>query len=1337
VLDVNNFDQLRIGLATAEQIRGWSNGEVKKPETINYRTLKPEKDGLFCEKIFGPTRDWECYCGKYKRVRFKGIICERCGVEVTRSKVRRERMGHIELAAPVTHIWYFKGVPSRLGYLLDLAPKNLEKVIYFAAHLITWVDDERRHRDLASLEAKHRAEVEQVEHDRDIWIDTRFKELEHDLEELEAGGAKDSELNKLRKAAEKEITDHRDRRANEAEHYKVVFDTLRTLAPKQLIEDERVWRDLQERYSEYFAGGMGAEAVEELISRLGLREEEEFLRETIATGKGQKKAKAIKRLKVVSAFNRRNADDRLVNSPTGMVLRAVPVIPPDLRPMVQLDGGRFATSDLNDLYRRVINRNNRLKRLLDLGAPEIIVNNEKRMLQEAVDALFDNGRRGRPVTGPGNRPLKSLSDMLKGKQGRFRQNLLGKRVDYSGRSVIVIGPQLKLHQCGLPKQMALELFKPFVMKRLVDLEFAQNIKSAKRMVERSRPQVWDVLEEVIKEHPVLLNRAPTLHRLGIQAFEPVLVEGKAIQIHPLVCAAFNADFDGDQMAVHLPLSAEAQAEARILMLSANNILSPAHGRPIAVPSQDMVIGAYYLTEELGGATGEGRAFTSLSEAELAFDRSAYAHSDGDLSLHARVKVRMPASKFPEDRFPERSESAPDSIVTKRFATHDDDEPRVNGSAPRVMVETTLGRLLFNEAFPPDFPFVNDVVKKRDMTKIVDDLVRLYPKAVVAESLDHLKELGFHFSTRSGLTISIDDVKTPPDKASILDRFEKEAEKVEQQFRKGVITDDERRQKEIEIWTEATDEVRKAMERSLAAEKFNPIDMMVGSGARGNIMQVRQIAGMRGLVANPRGEIIPRPIKSNFREGLSVLEYFISTHGARKGLADTALRTADSGYLTRRLVDVAQELIVREDDCGSTRGITVDCTAEERILETKILGRVLTEDVTLSDGTVLARNEAELGENELVAIARDPKVTRIRVRSVLTCDAHVGICAKCYGRMMATGTMVDLGEAVGIIAAQSIGEPGTQLTMRTFHTGGVAGEDITHGLPRVVELFEARSPKGKATLARTSGVVRIGESDRGERTITIVGDDGTEDVYAPVSRRIQMAVRDGDEIVAGQRLIGDAKTPVDPKELLDIKGIRETQVYLVDEVQRVYREQGVSIHDKHVELIVRQMLRRVAVSEPGDSEFLPGEKVDTRVYAEVNRRLVEDGKQPAEGRPELMGITKASLATDSWLSAASFQETTRVLTEAAIEGRSDQLLGLKENVIIGKLIPAGTGMLRYRSIETRAPEAQPLPFYSSDTDQDLADWLRSLGEGTPAVVGDGGENEAPFGVGALGGTGTEE
>jgi DNA-directed RNA polymerase subunit beta' len=1314
VLDVNDSDRLSISLATADQIRTWSNGEVKKPETINYRTLKPEKDGLFCEKIFGPTKDWECYCGKYKRVRFKGIICERCGVEVTRSKVRRERMGHIELAAPVTHIWYFKGVPSRLGYLLDIAPKSLEKVIYFAAHLITWVDDERRHKDLGKVEGDIKAEIADVERERDLRIEERFQALEAELGEAEQRGAKDSELNKARKAMEKEVEELRERAQAEIDHLKSVWDAFRTLAPKQLVDDERVWRELQDRFSEYFAGGMGAEAVKDLISRLDMQAEESGLKEVIATAKGQRKAKAIKRLKVISAFNRTADDGRPVNSPMGMVLDAVPVIPPDLRPMVQLDGGRFATSDLNDLYRRVINRNNRLKRLLDLGAPEIIINNEKRMLQEAVDALFDNGRRGRPVTGPGNRALKSLSDMLKGKQGRFRQNLLGKRVDYSGRSVIVVGPQLKLQQCGLPKQMALELFKPFVMKRLVDLEYAQNIKSAKRMVERARPQVWDVLEEVIKEHPVFLNRAPTLHRLGIQAFEPVLVEGKAIQIHPLVCAAFNADFDGDQMAVHLPLSSEAQAEARLLMLSAHNILSPAHGRPITVPNQDIVIGVYYLTEVVEGAAGEGRSFSSLDEAVLAHDHrleaaaanGADGHDDG-IALHARIKVRMPDGRFPADLFPEHSDEHPDSPVLRRIDAGE------NG-AGRVLVETTLGRLLFNEAFPPDFPYQDRVVKKRDATEIVGDLVQRYNRAEVGESLDKLKDLGFDYSTRAGLTISIADVRTPAAKASILDRHEKDAEKVELQYERGVITDDERRQKEIEIWTEATDEVRKAMEAELASEKFNPIDMMVGSGARGNVMQVRQIAGMRGLVANPRGEIIPRPIKSNFREGLSVLEYFISTHGARKGLADTALRTADSGYLTRRLVDVAQELIVRDEDCESIRGIWVDDVTDEpeslRLLETRLLGRVLSEDVALADGSTLPRN-TEVGDEQLAALAADPGVTRVRVRSVLTCESLVGVCSQCYGTMLATGKLVDLGEAVGIIAAQSIGEPGTQLTMRTFHTGGVAGEDITHGLPRVVELFEARTPKGSATLAESSGGVRLGENEKGERTLTIVADDGTEEAHV-VSWRAHVAVTDGQEVAAGDRLVGDDKTPLDPKKILEIKGIRETQQYLSDEVQKVYREQGVSIHDKHVEVIVRQMLRRVGVSEPGDSGFLPGEKVDSRRYADANRRLVEEGNRPAEGRPELMGITKASLATDSWLSAASFQETTRVLTEAAIEGKNDGLEGLKENVIIGKLIPAGTGMPRYREIITSAPDYEPLPFYSSDfeDDLDLAERLRASLEG---------------------------
>ncbi|HWS44473.1 MAG TPA: DNA-directed RNA polymerase subunit beta', partial [Acidimicrobiia bacterium] len=1036
------------------------------------------------------------------------------------------------------------------------------------------------------------------------------------------------------------------------------------------------------------------------------------------------KAKAIKRLKVVSAFNRRDDSGRTINSPMGMILDVIPVIPPDLRPMVQLDGGRFATSDLNDLYRRVINRNNRLKRLLDLGAPEIIINNEKRMLQEAVDALFDNGRRGRPVTGPGNRALKSLSDMLKGKQGRFRQNLLGKRVDYSGRSVIVVGPQLRLQQCGLPKQMALELFKPFVMKRLVDLEYAQNIKSAKRMVERARPQVWDVLEEVIKEHPVFLNRAPTLHRLGIQAFEPVLVEGKAIQIHPLVCAAFNADFDGDQMAVHLPLSAEAQAEARMLMLAAHNILSPASGRPIAVPSQDMIIGLYYLSEVLDGLKGEGRVFGSLDEALAAYEER-YGGDGETVSAHAKVKVRMPAGKFPADRFPrplpgtdDSAAPTPQSIVLREYGAANGATAGAEGAEPTgsgsngsgdVLVETSFGRLLLNSAFPEDFPYVDRVMRKRDITEVVGELVAQYDKAVVADSLDRMKALGYEWSTRAGLTISMSDVTTPPAKAGLLEKFEGEAAKVESQYERGIITDDERRQQEIEIWTDATNQVTKAMQDLMQSTPFNPIDMMVGSGARGNVMQVRQIAGMRGLVANPRGEIIPRPIKSNFREGLSVLEYFISTHGARKGLADTALRTADSGYLTRRLVDVAQELIVREWDCETNRGIWVEDVRSDpeayRVLETSLLGRCLAEDVSLSDGTVVPRN-TEVDDDALRSLAEDEGVSRVRVRSVLTCETVSGVCAACYGRMLATGKFSDLGEAIGIVAAQSIGEPGTQLTMRTFHTGGVAGEDITHGLPRVVELFEARTPKSASLLADVSGVVRLGENEKGEKVITIVSDDGTEMEYA-VSRRAHISVRDGQEVAAGDRLVGDEKSPLDPKKLLEIKGVRETQQYLVEEVQRVYRDQGVSIHDKHIEVIVRQMLRRVTVSEPGDSAFLPGEKVDARRYAEENRRLVEEGQAPAEGRPELMGITKASLATDSWLSAASFQETTRVLTEAAIEGRSDGLEGLKENVIIGKLIPAGTGMPLYRNIRTEAPDYEPLPFYTSEAEEemDLATWLR--------------------------------
>ncbi len=1298
-LDVNTFDQLRIGLATGESIRGWSNGEVKKPETINYRTLRPEKDGLFCEKIFGPTKDWECYCGKYKRVRFKGIICERCGVEVTRSKVRRERMGHIELAAPVVHIWYLRGTRSWLAYLLmgteareELKAKQLEKVIYFAANLVTWVDEDRRHQDMPNLEAELAEEVQDIERRRDLEIDRRFKALEEELAGLESEGARDAELKARQRAADREITAMRERAQEDVERAQRALEEFRGLHARKIIEDELLWREMRLRYDEYFEGGMGAEAISALIDRIDLDEEEVKLREMIDASDGrrplsaQRRQKVIKRLKIVSAFNRRDEHGRRVNDPRAMILEAVPVIPPDLRPMVQLDGGRFATSDLNDLYRRVINRNNRLKRLLDLGAPEIIINNEKRMLQEAVDALFDNGRRGRPVTGPGNRPLKSLSDMLKGKQGRFRQNLLGKRVDYSGRSVIVIGPTLQLHQCGLPKLMALELFKPFVMKRLVDAELAQNIKSAKRMVERRRPQVWDVLEGVIKEHPVLLNRAPTLHRLGIQAFEPVLVEGKAIQIHPLVCTAFNADFDGDQMAVHLPLSAEAQAEARVLMLSANNILSPATGRPITVPTQDMVFGSFYLTLEVEGAKGEGRVFRHPFEVEQAFDA-------GDLDLHARVTLR-PASG---------SELHARLVASGNGA----------GAEAPLEITTTPGRIFFNQALPASFRFVNDVVGKRNtpIGAIVEELSSSYPKHQVATSLDRIKALGYRFATQSGLTISIDDVRTPPEKDGILDRYEKEAEKAENQFKRGIITDDERRQKEIEIWTSANSEVGRAMEHTLSTMAFNPLDMMVDSGARGNAQQIRQIAGMKGLVSNPRGEMIPRPIKSSFREGLSVLEYFISTHGARKGLADTALRTADSGYLTRRLVDVAQELIVRIDDCQTARGVWIDnvvpdAPGRRNYLETRLYGRVLAEPVTLADGTVL--DEGTMVDDEQVAALRDdPGINRVRVRSVLTCEGTHGVCSLCYGQSLATGKMIELGEAVGVIAAQSIGEPGTQLTMRTFHSGGIVGEDITHGLPRVVELFEARTPKGSAVLARHSGVVRVEEAENGRR-VTVVADDGTEHSEV-VPQRAHLQFQDGDEVQAGDALI---EGPKDPKELLEVKGIRETQQYLVEEVQKVYRDQGVSIHDKHIELIVRQMLRRVLVAEPGDAPFLPGERVDSQLYAEVNRELVEEGKRPAEGRPELMGITKASLATDSWLSAASFQETTRVLTEAAIEGRSDRLFGLKENIIIGKLIPAGTGMDRYRGIEVDMPDAEALPLWGSGTEstetEDLAAWLRDVG-----------------------------
>ena len=1258
MLDVNFFDELRIGLATADDIRQWSHGEVKKPETINYRTLKPEKDGLFCEKIFGPTRDWECYCGKYKRVRFKGIICERCGVEVTRAKVRRERMGHIELAAPVTHIWYFKGVPSRLGYLLDLAPKDLEKIIYFAAYLITTVDSDARHRDLASVEAQISVERKRIEDRRDGDAETRQKKLEVDIAALEAEGAKGDVRRKVREGAEREMRQIRDRAQRELDKLEEVLDTFRKLEPKQLIADEALYREMRDRFGAYFTGGMGAEALQRLLEGFDLDAEAESLRDTIRNGKGQKKVRALKRLKVVAAFlNTRN-------SPMGMVLNCVPVIPPDLRPMVQLDGGRFATSDLNDLYRRVINRNNRLKRLLDLGAPEIIVNNEKRMLQEAVDALFDNGRRGRPVTGPGNRPLKSLSDMLKGKQGRFRQNLLGKRVDYSGRSVIVVGPQLKLHQCGLPKQMALELFKPFVMKRLVDLNHAQNIKSAKRMVERARPVVWDVLEEVITEHPVLLNRAPTLHRLGIQAFEPQLVEGKAIQIHPLVCTAFNADFDGDQMAVHLPLSAEAQAEARILMLSSNNILSPSSGRPIALPGQDMVTGLYFLTTVKDGAVGEGRVFGSVSEAQMALDK-------GDLHLQAKVRIRL------RDQVPPRGWAAPEGWE----------------QGQQILLETTLGRCLFNETLPVDYPFVDEEASKRQLSAIVNDLAERYPKGQVAACLDALKETGFHWATRSGVTVAIEDVLTGPRKAEILEKHEGEAEKIETQYARGVITDDERRQELVEIWTRATAEVSRDMETNFP--KTNPIILMVNAGASGNMMQIRQLAGMRGLVANPKGEIIPRPIKTNFREGLTVLEYFISTHGARKGLADTALRTADSGYLTRRLVDVSQDVIIREEDCGTERGVVMSIgnrggdgtLVKGTHVETSVYARTLAADVE-KDGKVVLTAGADLGDVNIGALI-EAGVEEVKVRCVLTCDSKVGTCAACYGRSLATAKTVDVGEAVGIIAAQSIGEPGTQLTMRTFHTGGVAGEDITHGLPRVVELFEARTPKGVAPIGEVAGRLRIDDTDK-TRKLVVVPDDGSEEIAYPVSKRARLLYAEGDHVSVGDKLHEGA---VNPHEVLRILGPRAVQMHLVAEVQEVYRSQGVSIHDKHIEVIIRQMLKRVNVLDSGATDFLPGSLVERSIFETENRRVVSEGGEPASGRPVLMGITKASLATESWLSAASFQETTRVLTDAAIQAKSDSLLGLKENVIIGKLIPAGTGISRYRNIRVEPTEEARAAVYS--------------------------------------------
>ena len=1463
MIDINNFDAIRIGLASSKQIRDWSSGEVTKPETINYRTLKPEKDGLFCERIFGPTKDWECYCGKYKRVRYKGIICERCGVEVTRQKVRRERMGHIDLAAPVSHIWFFKGVPSRIGYLLDIAPKELEKVLYFAASIVTAVENEARDKDLADLEDKVRAESERIYVDRDealaaledrltrrrefftkgkeknfdeddefwargliswaeeqglptleearklvggLFIDVAVKittedskkirelvrqaairedrqlspreldqvgnaavqireamrplQKEYDkatgskkgavtkhmnkiLDALLGGGELEGEdaevvapvdrknlekarelgnglLRELLETAEPTATadevkdlandlclkaegrmqkedldaivqwalkvremylDIESRRGDAREagddsvaRLEQTWQLFREMEPKQVVNDEMLFRELKDRFGSpygfgvYFRGGMGAEAIRDLLRDLDLAAEAKSLRETIKTSKGQKQSRAIKRLKVVSAFITSE------NKPEWMILEAVPVIPPELRPMVQLDGGRFATSDLNDLYRRVINRNNRLKRLLDLGAPEIIVNNEKRMLQEAVDALFDNGRRGRAVTGPGNRALKSLSDMLKGKQGRFRQNLLGKRVDYSGRSVIVSGPTMKLHQCGLPKLMALELFKPFIMSRLVERKAVQNIKAAKKYVDSMAPEVWDVLEEVIAEHPVLLNRAPTLHRLGIQAFEPVLVEGKAIQIHPLVCHAFNADFDGDQMAVHLPLSAEAQAEARVLMLSANNILSPAHGKPLATPTQDMVLGGYYLTyamADLDATNAEDldprpRRFGSEDEVVLALDAK-------------QVGVGL----------------------------QDPIEYRRNGE----VILTTPGRVIFNEAVvrslgralgdsfePADQPYINRTLGKKEMNDFIIELVDRFGALALATVLDTIKELGFHHATQAGITVSKNDIVIPESKEKILEEYEGRVRMIEEQYDRGLITEEERKERIVETWTEATDRVAEAMEETLY--ELNPIYMMANSGARGSFKQIRQLAGMRGLMANPKGDIIERPIKANFMEGLSVLEYFISTHGARKGLADTALRTADSGYLTRRLVDVSQDVIVRDVDCKTNEYIELPLLTADGV-NRALPGRVLSEALhkPLKDGrpgkTVLAEKD-ELLTNAVLQRMQDElepeqaESMTVHVRTVLKCKSEFGVCQRCYGTFLATGNLCEIGDAVGIVAAQSIGEPGTQLTMRTFHTGGVAGADITHGLPRVVEIFEARNPKGAAKLAEIRGRIAMEENERGVK-VTIVPDELDEngeplaDVSFQLPRRTRLLVAEGEVVEPGDAIHEGSRTPAD---LLRLKGATATEVYLVDEVQRVYRSQGVDIHDKHIELIIRQMMKKVRVESAGDTDLLPGQLVDKAVLERENTRIKKAKGEQATFEPLILGITKASLATESFLSAASFQETTKVLTDASIEGKVDRLLGLKENVIIGKLIPAATGLKRYRTVGIKPSDKVP-------------------------------------------------
>ena len=1232
--DVSNFSALRISLASAEHIRSWSHGEVKKAETINYRTLKPEKDGLFCEKIFGPTKDWECACGKYKRVRFKGIVCERCGVEVTRSKVRRERMGHIELAAPVSHIWYFKGSPSRLGYLLDIAPKELEKVLYFASSIVTWVDTEARDEDVEELRDELAADLEELDAERDRLIEaTRRLSTEYVPEDDEFADDIDDDERMEPEEVEAEIADiydeYNERKALRTE----AFDAFLKIVPKQLVPDEALYREMRMNYSDYFRGGMGAEAVRDLLDDMDLEAVAEELKDTIENGKGQKRAKAIKRLKVVDAFMKSD------NKPSDMILDVIPVIPPDLRPMVQLDGGRFATSDLNDLYRRVINRNNRLKRLLDLGAPEIIVNNEKRMLQEAVDSLFDNGRRGRPVTGPGNRPLKSLSDMLKGKQGRFRQNLLGKRVDYSGRSVIVVGPQLKIHQCGLPQQMALELFKPFVMKRLVELEYAANIKAAKRAVDRGASYVWDVLEEVIVDHPVLLNRAPTLHRLGIQAFEPVLVEGKAIKLHPLVCTAFNADFDGDQMAVHVPLGNEAQAEARVLMLSANNIKSPAHGRPLTIPTQDMIIGMYFLTTVRDGFPGEGRVFASVKDALDEFEAGT------GVDIQARISVR----------------ATRDMQIAKSFS---DFETVKAGER----FETSIGRIIFNNVLPEDHQFVNYVVNKKEIGRLIEECSNRYDVSDMPAILDGLKNAGYHYATKAGITVSVFDATMPPNKAELLAAADAKVDAIDEDYEMGLMSPEERHKQVVDIWNDTTEEIGEAMAANF--DQYNPIYMMADSGARGNIKQIRQLAGMRGLMGNTKGGTIDRPVKSNFREGLSVLEYFISTHGTRKGMTDTALRTADSGYLTRRLVDVAQDVIVREIDCGTPEGVPYPLHNEKGEIDENLIGRCLLEDT----GDLLA-GDYITSMDQLKAFEA-AGIDTVVIRTVMTCHAEHGVCQKCYGWDLATGRPVNIGTAVGIIAAQSIGEPGTQLTMRTFHAGGVAGDDITHGLPRVTELFEARKPKGQAVLAEIAGTLQI-TGDKTTKTLTVHDTEGNFREYV-VSARAQMlpGIIDGCAVKVGQQL---TKGSVNPHDLLRLTDPNTTLRYIVAQVQDVYVSQGVDINDKHIEVIARQMLRKVVVMEAGDSELLPGRQVNRHEFERVANELIAEGKQPPVGQPLLLGITKASLATDSFLSAASFQETTKVLTDAAIEGKTDVLAGLKENVIIGKPIPAGTGLPRYHKV----------------------------------------------------------